>query len=204
MQAAIRARLARCRLIPGAPMLLRLALVLLLVPTLAGAAPWRIDPGTEVAVEVPWRGGKALVHFPPPSGSIDFDADHPERARAVIVVATAPATTGLGPVDALLHGADYLDSARFPQITFRLDQLVQLSPQLAEITGRITLRGVTRPVTFAAGVIRYGPATDDPGRFEAGFDLTGSLDRTEFGSTGGVPEIGTVLPIHIRLLMSSQ
>ena len=43
-----------------------------------------------------------------------------------------------------------------------------------------------------------------PSRFEAGFNLTGSLDRTDFGSTGGLPDVAAVLPVHIRLLMSSK
>jgi hypothetical protein len=63
---------------------------------------------------------------------------------------------------------------------------------------------VTRPVNFQAKVFAYGPAKDDPGRFEAGFDLSGSVDRTAFGSTGGLPEVAAVLPVHIRLLMSSE
>ena len=70
--------------------------------------------------------------------------------------------------------------------------------------GRITLRGVTRPVGFKAEVFRFGPADDDPDSFEAGFNLTGQIDRTEFGSTGGLPEVGAVLPVRIRLLMRSQ
>jgi len=68
----------------------------------------------------------------------------------------------------------------------------------------MTLRGVTRPVTFQAKVFAYGPAKADPARFEAGFDLSGSVDRTAFGSTGGVPDVAAVLPVHIRLLMTSR
>lgn len=185
-------------------MLLRLAALLVLLPTLALAAPWRIDPGTQVEVDVRWHGGLVAVRFPQLSGTIDFDADHPDRAQAVIAVATTAATTGLAVVDALVRSDGYLQTDRFPEMTFRLDRLVQLSRTSAEVEGRITMRGVTRPVTFAAQVIRYGPAAADPGRFEAGFDLTGSIDRTEFGSTGGIPDVAAVLPVRIRLLMSSR
>ncbi len=52
--------------------------------------------------------------------------------------------------------------------------------------------------------MRYGPSDDDPGRFEAGFHITGSIDRTAFGSTGGLPEVGPVLPVQMQLLMSSK
>ena len=74
-------------------------------------------------------------------------------------------------------------------MTFRLDRLTPTSKQTAEVAGRLTLRGVTRPIAFEARVIRFGPAADDPDRFEAGFDLAGAIDRTAFGSTGGLPEV---------------
>ena len=45
---------------------------------------------------------------------------------------------------------------------------------------------------------------DTIARFEAGFDLSGEIDRTRFGSTGGVPDVAAELPIRIRLLMSSR
>ena len=184
--------------------MLRLALLLLLLPAAATAAPWRLDPGTMVTVDVAWEGKVVPVRFPDLSGRIDFDETHPERAQATISVATGAATTGVGVVDTLVRGRDYLDVAEYPSITFRLDKLTRVSKTAAEIVGRITLRGVTRPIGFHAEVFRYGPAADDPDRFEAGFNLEGRIDRTEFGSTGGLPEVAAELPVHIRLLMTSK
>ncbi|MEM9270691.1 MAG: hypothetical protein AAGA78_17360, partial [Pseudomonadota bacterium] len=60
----------------------------------------------------------------------------------------------------------------------------------------------TRPITFAADVFRYSRARD--GRFEAGFDLEGSLDRREFGNSTGHPEIAAELPIRIRLFLKEM
>lgn len=185
-------------------MLRALCLVVCLLPTLASAEPWLLLPGTRVVADVAWRGQGVEVRFPTIAGSIDFDADRPETARAMIRVAAVDATTGLPPVDALLRGPDYLDAARHPTIDFRLDRLEQTSGSTADIFGSITFRGVTRPIRFEAMVIRYGAAADDPRRFEAGFDLTGQLDRREFGSVAGQPDIAVVLPIRIRLLMASR
>ncbi len=185
-------------------MLLRLAFGLLLLPGLAWGATWRLDPDTRVAVDVPWQGGTVEVRFPTLSGDIDFDAAQPETAKARITVSTTDVETGVGVVNALVRGAGYLDAAAYPEMTFELDRLAQTSRSDADVFGRITLRGVTRPVTFKAKVIRYGPDPEAPDRFDAGFDLTGSIDRTEFGSTGGLPEAGAVLRVRIRLLMSSR
>ena len=107
-------------------------------------------------------------------------------------------------VDSLVRSRDYLAADQYPTITFRLDKLTQTSKQTADVQGRITLRGVTRPVSFTAEGLRLRPGHGRPRRFEAGFNLTGQIDRTDFGSTGGLPEVAAVLPVHIRLLMTSQ
>jgi polyisoprenoid-binding protein YceI len=185
-------------------MLKRLLLLLVLAPAPALAAPWQLQPDTSVTVDVGWEGRTVQVRFPTLSGQIDFDKDHPERARATITVASADATTGVAVVDNLVRSRDYLGAAQYPQITFRLDRLTQTSKSTAEVEGRVTLRGVTRPLGFRAEVFRYGPAPDDPASFEAGFNLSGQIDRTAFGSTGGLPEVAAVLPVHIRLLMRSR
>lgn len=179
-------------------------LLLLAAPMPLQAAPWHIDPGTEVRVDVDWAGSQVEVRFPSVSGTIAFDERDLSQAAAEIAVASADATTGLAPADALLRSDGYLAAERFPQIVFHLDKLVRTSASTADVQGAITLRGVTRPVSFAAKVIRFAPAADDPARFEAGFDLTGSLDRTAFGSVAGIPEVPAVLPVRIRLLMSSD
>ena len=190
---------------PGMSAMLKpLILILALLPLPAVAAPWKLDPGTTVTADVDWEGRVVQVRFPNLSGDIDFDASHPDQARATISVAARDATTGVAVADDLLRGRDYLGVDQYPTITFQLDKLIQTSKQTADVQGRITLRGVTRPLSFKAQVFAYGPAEDDPDRFEAGFDLSGQIDRTDFGSTGGLPYVAAVLPVHIRLLMTSQ
>lgn len=184
-------------------MLLRLLLIALL-PLPAYAAPWTLSPDTSVVVEVPWQGRSVEVRFPDLSGTVDFDERHPDQTEADITVDATTATTGVGMVDSLVRSGDYLGSADHPKIIFHLDSLRQTSKSAAVVSGRITLRGVTKPVTFDATVLRYGPSADDPSRFEAGFALSGTIDRTEFGSTGGLPEVGADLPVRIQLLMTSR
>jgi polyisoprenoid-binding protein YceI len=185
-------------------MLARLLLVLTLLPAPAVPAPWTLDPTTSVTADVRWEGKVVEVRFPTLSGRIDFDAERPETAKATIEVAAGDATTGVAVVDQLLRSRDYLGAGQYPTITFRLDRLARTSRTTAEVDGRLTLRGVTRPLHLSAEVFAYGPAKDDPGRFDAGFLLEGEIDRTAFGSTGGLPGVAAVLPIRIRLLMSAR
>lgn len=184
-------------------MLIRLFAILLLLPCAVMAAPWAIDPESTISVDVKWSGGTVEVKFPSFSGTIDFDETRPGDARAKIAVAATQATTGLPPADLLLRSTGYLETARFPTITFQLDSLTQTSKSTATIEGRITLRGATRPISFQAEVIRYRTMPDDPSRFEAGFNLTATIDRTNFGSNAGIPDVATVLPVRIKLLMHS-
>jgi polyisoprenoid-binding protein YceI len=185
-------------------MLRALTIIALLLPGVAAAVPWTLSPETTVTVEVPWQGRSVPLDFPRIAGEIDFDERRPERASARIAVDARAVETGVGPVNALARSRDFLAAAEHPTIVFVLDRLVRTSPSTAEVYGDITLRGVTRAIAFQAVVLRYGPAKDDPARFEAGFDLTGSIDRTAFGSTGGLPAVPPVLPIRIRLLMTSK
>jgi polyisoprenoid-binding protein YceI len=185
--------------------MLRLAALLIwLLPVPGFAVPWVLDPGTQVAVDVAWTGGRVEVRFPRLGGTIDFDERRPQDAAARISVAARDATTGIAIADALMKSDAYLATERFPEIVFELDRLEQTSRSTADIFGRMTLRGVTRPVVFRATVFRYGPAADDPARFEAGFELEGAVDRREFGMTSGFPDIAAELPVRIRLLMTSR
>lgn len=185
-------------------MLKSLALIALLLPGAAFGASWTLDSSTTVAVDVGWKGSNVVVKFPTVSGTVDFDQNAPSRAQATITVATADATAGNPIVDALVRSDDYLGARTWPQITFQLDKLTQTSKSTARAAGRITLRGVTHPETFDATVFRYGPSKDNPKRFEAGFDISGSIDRTQFGSTGGAPDVASDLPVRIHLLMISN
>ena len=184
-------------------MLRSLVLAACLVASSAGAAPWALSPETSITVDVSWRGLTIPLRFTKFSGTVEFDETRPEIAMAEIDVAATSVRTGLPPADRVARSANFLGAERYPSIGFTLDRLEQTSRSTANVFGRITFRGITRPIGFKARVFRYGPAEDDTGRFEAGFQLEGAIDRTEFGSTGALPEVPAVLPIRIRLLMTS-
>lgn len=178
-----------------------LFLIAALAVRAAEASPWVLLPETGVALDVPWRGLDVVLRFPDVAGQVDFDERRPESARARITVAATTATTGLPPADRVARSEDFLAADRFPAIAFDLDRLVRTSRSSAQVYGRITFRGVTRPILFRATVLRYGPGRG--GRFEAAFRLEGAIDRTEFGATGAAREIPATLPIRIDLVMAS-
>ena len=182
-----------------------LALVLWLLPALAAAAPWSVvEDQTRVEVDVTYRGMVVVMRFDTVKGNILFDERQPQTARASIVVDTRDVTTGFFIADRIVRSEAYLNVKAYPRVDFRLDRLVRTSESTADIFGQIRFWGIERPVMLKATVFSYGPNEDAGGRFDAGFTLTGEIDRTEFGHTTGLPQVAAVLPIRIRLLMRSD
>ena len=187
-------------------MLKKLLFALLLLPGIADAAPWFIDKNeTRIQVEVGYLGNSSLkINFPSFAGVVDFDDSAPQNTDATIKVGTRDLQTGIGFMNTMVQSKDYLNSNQFPDITFKLDRLVQTSKSTADLYGQITLLGTSKPVVFNAKVFRYGPSKRDPAIREAGFNLTTEIDRRLFGSTAGIPEVASILPVRIRLVMTSK
>ena len=188
-----------------ASMLKRLVLVLALMPAPPSPRPGSSRPKPPVTVDVGWEGRTVPVRFPSLTGQIDFDRDHPERAQAKISVATGAATTGVarGRRAAAQQGLSRRGRVSRDHLPAR-----QADPDLQEHRRRRRTDHAARRHQAGRPSRRRSPATapskDDPDRFEAGFDLTGSVDRTEFGSTGGLPQVAAVLPVRIHLVMTSK
>lgn len=98
--------------------------------------------------------------------------------------------------DAYLAGPEWLDAARHPAITFTSTAVETTGPDTARITGDLALRGVTRPVvleaTFNGG---YAGHPLDPGGSRIGFSAQGSLERSAFGITTGLPPEGSTFGV---------
>jgi len=84
----------------------------------------------------------------------------------------------------------YFNSTVFPAITFKSTEVTQTGPSAGTVTGDLTFRGVTKPVTLDVtynGSATFPWAPDQP---RLGFSATGSLKRSEFGLDFMVPTLG--------------
>lgn len=97
--------------------------------------------------------------------------------------------------DAQLLGEEWLHAAEHPQMTFHSTKVSMTGPNTARIEGELTLRGVTAPValeaTFNGG---YAGHPMDPNA-RIGFSARGSLRRSTFGMTFGLPAPGTTMGV---------
>ena len=96
---------------------------------------------------------------------------------------------------AMLQGAEWLDAKRYPEMTFRSTRVTELGRQKMRVRGDLTLHGVTRPVdlivNFNGG---YAGHPMDP-QARIGFSAHGTLKRSAFGVSLGVPEPGSQMGV---------
>ncbi|WP_131766412.1 YceI family protein [Candidatus Protofrankia californiensis] len=111
-------------------------------------------------------------------GFVEFDPDEPEKARVEATLDATGVYTGEPTRDAHLRSADFFDVEHHPTWTFAGTRVAQLSATEFELTGDLTVRGVTRPVTVN---VTYLGQWDTPW-WENGRDL-GPRRRTGFVAT---------------------
>jgi polyisoprenoid-binding protein YceI len=96
----------------------------------------------------------------------------------------------------IMKGPQMLDTAKFPQIVFKSEKIRMTGAKSMEISGTLTLHGVTRPTVLVAtynGGYAGMPNMDPQAR--VGFSAHGSFKRSDFGIVYGVPAPGTTLGV---------
>ena len=114
------------------------------------------------------------------------------RASLDVVIDAASIDTGVTDRDAHLRSADFFDTERFPEITFKSADVTRTASDRLRISGDLTIKGVTRDVVL--DVEQLGTAKDPWGNERAAFSATTAIDRREFGLTWNqVLEAGGVM-----------
>lgn len=116
------------------------------------------------------------------TGDIFYDPAHPERSRVNFAVQVDSIDARSRKREEVLRSDDFFDTQRFPTMTFTSTSVTASPDKTLQVTGDITIRGVTRRITIP---VRYLGITqlNDHQSF-AGFETTFTLDRTEFGVNG--------------------
>jgi polyisoprenoid-binding protein YceI len=100
-------------------------------------------------------------------------------------------------LDEHLMKADFFDAAKFPTAKF-VSTAVKVEGTGATITGNLTIKGITKPVTLDAEFYGAGKAPAMMGGKEnVGFVATGSIKRSDFGMAYGVPMVGDAIELKI-------
>lgn len=167
----------------------------------AALAEWTLDRAhSHVAFTVDHLGFSDVKGlFREFDAEIAFDPDDLEATEVRFTIAAASVDTLWEARDAHLRSGDFLDVANHPEITFVTTAVTETGEDTAEVTGDLTIRGVTQEVSFDAVLNQIGPNPFDAAQNIAGFTLTGEIDRTAFGIDFGAPVIGAVLPVTVNV-----
>ncbi|MEU3574041.1 YceI family protein [Kitasatospora sp. NPDC036755] len=120
-------------------------------------------------------------------GFLEVDPDTPERARVEATIDATQVYTGSPERDAHLRSADFFDVEHHPTWKFVGSQVHQVSASGFEVTGQLTIRGVTRPVTFDVSYLGqwdtpwWEDGRDLGPRRRAGFTASTRINRQDFG-----------------------
>ena len=111
-------------------------------------------------------------------GNFSFDAEKPEASKVNVTLKTASVDSNHAERDKHLRSDDFLNVSKHPTATFESTSVKSTGEGTADITGNLTLNGVTKPVVIAAKFI--GEGTDPWGGYRAGFEGTTTLKLKDF------------------------
>ena len=112
-------------------------------------------------------------------GSGYFDAADPTKSHLQLNIKAASIDTRNAARDAHLRSNDFFSMDEFPEITFASTSIEQVSPEKFRVTGDLTIKGVTKPVTL--DVAYTGAAVDPYGNQRIGLEASATVNRKDWG-----------------------
>lgn len=111
--------------------------------------------------------------------TVETQGDSLEGAVVNFTANVSSVNTGTEQRDNHLRSDDFFNAEKFPQLTFRSDSFKKVSGENYALTGQLTIRDITRPITLE---VEYGGVIKDPyGNQRSGFTVTGKVSRKDFG-----------------------
>jgi polyisoprenoid-binding protein YceI len=118
------------------------------------------------------------------AGNFSYDEKNPGASKVKVEIDTASVNSNHSERDKHLRSPDFLDVAKFPTATFESTGMKGDAGK-AEITGKLTLHGVTKDIAIAAEHV--GGGKDPWGGFRQGFTGTTKITLADFGITKELP-----------------
>ena len=112
-------------------------------------------------------------------GTFSYDEAQPEASKVNVTLRTASIDSNHAERDKHLRSADFLNTSKHPKATFASTKVASTGEGTADITGDLTLNGITQEVVINASFI--GQGNDPWGGYRAGFEGKTTLQLTDFG-----------------------
>ena len=167
---------------------------------------WKIDPTHS---EVEFKVKHLMItnvtgHFGEYDATVTSSKDDFSDASVSFEASVNSISTKNGQRDEHLKSADFFDATNHPKLTFQSTGVKKKDAERLVLAGNLTIRGNTHPVELN---VEYTGTTIDPwGQTKAGFELTGKINRKDFGLTWSATTEagGLVVSDEVRLIAAVQ
>jgi polyisoprenoid-binding protein YceI len=172
--------------------------VLLGISTILRADTYKVDPAHSFIIfKVSHLGvSNAWGRFDGPTGTIEIDAADPSKTRFDVEAKTDKVDTGNQKRDTHLKSADFFNARQFPTLSFKTESVTKSGDDAFEVTGNLTVHGVTKPLTVTMKKIG---AADTQNGARAGFEGHFTVKRSDFGMTNMVGPVGDEVQVWVSL-----
>ncbi len=142
---------------------------------------WGIDPSH---TEINFKAKHLMIttvtgSFSQVQGEVTTEGEDFSTGSFYFEAEVASVNTGNEDRDTHLKSDDFFNAESYPKLTFRGNQVSNVNGSSFDLTGEMTIRDVTKPVTIKVEV--GGVAVDPWGNTKAGFSFSGALNRKDFG-----------------------
>jgi polyisoprenoid-binding protein YceI len=180
----------------------KMALLMAMMAAMAVSAmaeTFKVDPvHTSIVFRIGHLGVSSVYgHFNGASGSVEYDPAAPEKAKFDVQVEAKSVDTNMPQRDDHLRGRDFFDAEKFPTIRFSSTAVKPSADKSLELTGDLTLHGVTKRITVT--MTWGGVATDPRGSVRTGFSTQFTIRRSEFGMNNGIPMVGDEVKMMVEI-----
>lgn len=168
----------------------------------AFAERFDFDPRrTEVRFAYTMAYSKQRGRFTKVNGTLEYDETKPEKSKINASIASASLTTGEPLVDTELKGKSFFNVTASPAIVFKSTSVKAQSATQADVSGEITVNGITKPVTLKVSVKPH----DDPTlKYDSGareFIATTRIQRSAFNMTDYQSMVDDEIDIEIAAIV---
>jgi polyisoprenoid-binding protein YceI len=131
------------------------------------------------------------------AGTISFDEQNPAANAVEIEVKSASVDSGNAKRDEHLRSPDFLNAKQFPSITFKSQQVKQTDANNYEVTGTLTLHGVSKPATVK--LQKLGSGKTPFGDVRTGMETTFQIKRSDFDMKNMLEAVGDDVVLIVSL-----
>ena len=149
----------------------------------AAVESYTIDPvHSNVGFTIRHFVSKVSGSFTKVSGTIAVDRDNLEKSTVEATIAVSSVNTSNEKRDTHLQSADFFDAAKFESITFKSTSWKKTGEDSFDVTGNLTIHGVTKAVVLKTKLLGFGPGMN--GVQLSGWEISTTLNKADFGVNG--------------------